>query len=155
MRILLQINNYGLMNLDNLFPSNNNSGGTNKKLDVDSLFSASTLITNNQPKITFTSQNLIDRNKKREDRKLCVYKKLLNFCFKRIDSADDDGFIDLIFEIPEFNSECKGYNSHECLIYIQSELNKQNIDNVIISVNKMYISWKSLIIDEKIKHQPK
>src|SRR5438128_454827 len=97
------------ISVDNLFPTEGNkSGARGKRLDINSLVSGSSII--NEPDITFTSDILIERRKKRRVEKLNCYRQMLKYCHERIAHADDDLKTDIFFNIVENIPECKEYS---------------------------------------------
>lgn len=138
--------------VDNLFPSSSNTSGTRgKKLDINSLFSGTPL--NNDPIITFTSDLLIDKIKKRRHQKIIYYKQFLKYCHERIFSANDDQETDMIFTVIDHIPECLDYKSLECLEYIADNLNAQLIDTSIISCTSIFISWKYIELKKENKEK--
>jgi hypothetical protein len=131
------------INVDNLFPSDENISGTRgKKLDVESLFSGTPL--NKDPDITFTSDKLIKKRVKRREEQLKYYKQMLKYCHQRIDDADDNHDTDMIFTVVDTIPECKEYNPRECLEYISDKLREDDLDTAILTDTTMFITWKYL-----------
>lgn len=61
----------------------------------------------------------------------------------KINSAIDINMTDIFFQVTDAYFGCKLYNSYECLSQIQEKLRKKNFDTLIISSNKIFISWKN------------
>lgn len=142
------------INVDNLFPSDDNISGTRgRKLDIDTIFSC--VMLNDEPNITFTTDVLLNKIKKRREKKLLSYRNMLKYCYQRIESADDDYLTDIMFKIVDSVPECKEYNSNECLEYISDKLRSQNIDTIIIDNNTMFITWKYLELKYEDKKETK
>jgi hypothetical protein len=131
-----------IISIDKLFPSETKSGCRGKKLDVESLFSGTFL--NDEPEITFTSDILLKKIKKRRREKLNYFRQMLKYCFKRINATDDDNGTDIIFTVIENIPECKEYDPRSCLEYISIKLREQFIDTVILTDTTMFITWKYL-----------
>jgi len=133
--------------VDMLFPMETNKSGTKgKQLDIDTLFRDTPL--NKQPVISFTSDVLIDRIKKRRLNKLNCYLKMLQYCHERIKNADELGCTDIEFVVVETYPECRDYDPYECLEFISEKLRQDYFDTIIISDVSMFITWK--YIEEKI-----
>lgn len=130
------------INIDNLFPEGNKSGTRCSKLDIDTLFSGTSI--NNEPEITFSSDMLLNKIKKRRIEKLKCYRQMLKYCHERINSADDNLETDIIFTVLEQIPDCKDYNPHECLEYISIKLRDESIDTTILTNTTMFITWKYL-----------
>lgn len=126
--------------VDNLFPTEIKSGKRRNKLDVNSLFNMSSF--NNDPDITFTSDILIDRIKKRRIEKLRCYKNMLIHCHNKIKDVDDNGGTDLIFNILANMTECKDYKPNECIYYISVKLRDDDFDTFIMSDTSIFVTWK-------------
>lgn len=132
--------------VDKLFPSENKSGTLGRRMDVNTLFSGTAL--NTEPDITFTSDILLERIKKRRVEKLSCYMNMLKYCHKRIADADNDQGTDIIFKIVESVPECKDYIPRECLEYISVKLREDDLDTTILTDNTMFITWRYL----ELKH---
>jgi hypothetical protein len=131
------------INIDNLFPSECNTSGTKgKKLDIETIFLNTAL--NTEPDISFTSDVLVGRIKKRRENKLNYYKQMLKYCHVRIDSADNNQDSDIVFTVLESIPECKDYDSIECLDYISKKLREDDLNTVILNDTSMFISWKNI-----------
>ncbi|VBB18257.1 hypothetical protein YASMINEVIRUS_720 [Yasminevirus sp. GU-2018] len=128
--------------IDNLFPSESKSGTRGRKMDINTLFSNTPL--NPEPDITFTSDVLLDRIKKRRAEKLLCYMNMLKYCHKRIADADEDQGTDIILKVVETVPECKDYDPRECLEYISIKLREDDFDTTILTDTTMFITWKYL-----------
>ena len=144
-----------IMSVDKLFPSEENKSGTRgNKLDVDTIFVNTPL--NNEPKITFTSNVLLERIKKRRKKKLNYYKQMLKYCHERIESSDNDQGTDVVFTIVENIPEFKDFSPRECLEYISIKLREEFFDTTILTDTTMFITWKYLELKkETLKQQEK
>lgn len=132
-----------LINVDDLFPSSTNKSGTRgKKMDIDTLFSHTSM--NNEPIVTFSSEVLLDKIDRRRKEKLNFFKQMLNYCHKRINDADDDQTTDIVFTVVDSIPECKNYNPRECLEYISIKLREEYFDTTILTDTTMFITWKYL-----------
>ncbi len=131
------------MCVDKLFPSDENKSGTKgNKLDIDTIFVNTPL--NNEPKITFSSNVLLERIKKRRKKKLNYYKQMLKYCHERIENTDNDQETDVVFTIVENIPEFKDFNPRECLEYISKKLREDDFDTTILTDTTMFITWKYL-----------
>lgn len=131
------------MCVDKLFPSDENkSGSRGNKLDIDTIFVNTPL--NNEPRITFSSNILLERIKKRRKKKLNYYKQMLKYCHEQIENADNDQGTDVVFTIVETMPEFKDFNPRECLEYISIKLREEDFDTTILTDTIMFITWKYL-----------
>lgn len=143
------------MNVDSLFPSNQKSGERNKKMDVETIFINTPL--NEKPKVsTFSSDMLIDRLKRKEQRKLNFYSDMLAFCHEKIDFADNNGETDLLFTVPLSMSVCKEYEPIECLTFVSDNLRKDDFDTSLYPDSFcLFITWKNIEQKKKEKEKEK
>lgn len=137
--------------IDDLFPSDNKSGVTGKKLDIETLFSNTPL--NNDPSITFSSDILIERRKKRRKEKLNHYRQILKYCHKRIEEADENQDTDIFFTVVDTITECKDYCPLECLNYISVKLREEDFDTIMLSDTTIFITWKYIELKKEINKQ--
>lgn len=89
---------------------------------------------------------ILERKKVQE-----LYEVKYNECLMKINSAIDINMTDIFFQVTDMYFGCKLYNSYECLTIIQEKLRKKNFDTLIISNNKIFISWKNSNFLEKSK----
>lgn len=140
------------MSVDKLFPSDENkSGARGNKLDIETIFVNTPL--NDEPKITFTSNVLLERIKKRRKKKLNYYKQMLKYCHERIESADNDQGTDVVFTIVENIPEFKDFNPRECLDFISIKLREEHFDTTILTDTTMFITWKYLELKKETQKQ--
>lgn len=137
--------------IDNLFPTDSRSGTKGRKLDVESLFSGTPL--NTEPDITFTSDSLIERIKKKRLEKLMCYNNMLKYCHNRIKATDEDQGTDIIFSVVESVPECKNYNPKECLEYISIKLREDDFDTTVLTDTTMFITWRYLELKKEDRIQ--
>ena len=144
------------ISIDKLFPQGTNkSGSQGKKLDIDTLFKGTPL--NNEPDISFSSDILLDKIKKRRKNKLKKFNEMLRYCYQRIEETNDNNDTDLIFTVIENIPDCKEYDPKECLEYISFKLRTQDLDTKILSNTSIFITWKYIELkketaDNKINH---
>jgi predicted alpha/beta-fold hydrolase len=81
---------------------------------------------------------------KKKEKALQYYEKIYKNCLYKINKVIENDKFDVLFTIPEFNNECKYYNSIDCLDYIQTKLKKIKFDTKILSNTDIYISWFKL-----------
>lgn len=132
------------ISIDNLFPTDVKSGTKGRRMDIETLFSNTPLNQNQDPDITFTSDILLNKIKKRREEKLICYRNMLKYCHKRIADTDDDQGTDMILTMVESIPECRDYSSRECLEYISIKLREENFDTTILTDTTMFITWKYL-----------
>lgn len=137
--------------VDNLFPSENKSGTRGRKLDIESIFSGTLL--NNEPDITFTSDILIERIKKRRLEKLKHYKNMLKYCHDRILATSEDLGTDVIFTVVDIVPECKEYDPRECIDYISAKLREDDFDTIILTDTTMFVTWRYLELKKEDRNK--
>lgn len=139
------------INIKNIFDDNYNltrsivqEGGGNYSLHN---FNVSDLTPNSNPYVKLTDDFLINKikyNEYSEQKKTQeLYENKYNECLMKINSAIDVNITDIFFQVLNAHFGYKLYNSYECLTFIQEKLRKKNFDTLIISNNKMFISWKN------------
>lgn len=135
-------------NIETFFPSDKNINGYNGKFDINTLFKTKT--DNEELEILNPAQliEIININKKKV---MKHYTLLYNACGAKIKSANNYGITDIIFDIPEFITDCPEYNSLDCVKFIKKNLQEQIFDTYIISEIQLFISWHKLMLNHKIK----
>jgi hypothetical protein len=139
------------INIKNIFDDNYNltksivqEGGGNYSLHN---FNVSDLTPNSNPYVKLTDDFLINKikyNEYSEQKKTQeLYESKYNECLMKINSAIDVNITDIFFQVLNAHFGCKLYNPYECLTFIQEKLRKKNFDTLIISNNKIFISWKN------------
>lgn len=128
--------------VDNLFPSEIQSGSRGNRFDVETLFANSPL--NNEPELRFSSDLLLARINKRRNEKLKCYRQMLNYCHSKIAETDSNNGTDIVVTIVESFPECKEYNTNECLEYISNKLREEDINTFILNDNTIFITWYCL-----------
>lgn len=134
------------LNIKNLFMKNNPNAQFNstKKITVDSLVNSNTF------KTSISDDYIIDKimtNKKNLSLKVKgMYESKYAECLVKIDQSLGIGLTDMLFSVETSYFDCTGYNSIECLTYIQDKLNKKNFLTMIVSNKQLFVSWK--YIDE-------
>jgi hypothetical protein len=142
-------NNLDKLNIENLFSiRTNNKRFTNGKLDINTLFKRKV---QTEEDVEFNSEVLLDSiNKKREKMKE-VHINLYKNCCDKIITANSSGVTDIIYEIPITIPECIGFDSFNCLKYIQNKLYDNCITSLIITQNKIFLSWVN--IEKKLSNK--
>ena len=88
--------------------------------------------------------NKIKYNENFEKKKVYeLYEVKYNESLMKINNAIDINMTDIFFQVTDAYFGCKLYNPYECLNLIQNKLRKKNFDTLIISNNKIFISWKN------------
>jgi hypothetical protein len=138
------------INIKNIFDDNYNLtksiiNNTNK-YTIQNL-NVNDLMPNSNSYVRLTDEFLINKikyNENIEKKKLQeLYEVKYNECLMKINSAIDISMTDIFFQITDAYFGYKIYNSFECLSLIQDKLRKKNFDTLIISNNKIFISWKN------------
>jgi hypothetical protein len=143
------------INIKNIFDNNYNL--TKSIINVEEHnyssynFNVSDLTPNSNPYIKLTDEYLINKikynefyeQKKTEE----LYESKYNECLMKINNAIDINITDIFFQVLNAHFGYKLYNSYKCLLFIQEKLRKKNFDTLIISNNKMFISWKNSKFD--------
>ena len=139
------------INIKNIFDDNYNltksivkEGDGNYSLHN---FNVSDLTPNSNPYVKLTDDFLINKikyNEYSEQKKTQeLYESKYNECLMKINSAIDVNITDIFFQVSNAHFGYKLYDSYECLTFIQEKLRKKNFDTLIISNNKIFISWKN------------
>jgi hypothetical protein len=140
------------ISVDSLFPEGKYKTRTNnKKLDIDILFKGTTL--NDDPNISFSSDKLLDKIKKRRKNKLKKYNEMLRYCYQRIEETDNNNDTDLVFNVIKNIPDCKEYIPSECLEYISLKLRTHDLDTKILSDTAIFITWKYLELKKENNKQ--
>lgn len=110
-------------------------------------FNVNDLTPNSNPYVKLTDEYLINKikyNEYIEEKKVKdLYEIKYNECLMKINSAIDVNITDIFFQITDAYFGYKLYNPQNCLNFIQEKLRKKNFDTLIISKNKIFISWKN------------
>ena len=139
------------LNIENLFSNDLNKPITNGRLDINTLFKKSI----DDDKVEFKSEILLNTIHKKREKINKTYNMIYKSCCDKIVSANSAGITDIIHEIPIVVQECIGYNSLDCLIFIQNKLQEQSILTKLLTKSKIFITWnaleKHLLIQKSIK----
>jgi hypothetical protein len=88
--------------------------------------------------------NKIKYNEAHEKKKVSeLYEVKYNECLMKINNAIDINMTDIFFQVTDAYFGYKLYNPYECLILIQEKLRNKKFNTLIISNNKIFISWKN------------
>jgi hypothetical protein len=138
------------INIKNIFDDNYNL--TKSIIDYPSKYTINNLTVNDltpksNPYVKMTDEFLINKikyNEHIEQKKVQdLYEIKYNECLMKINSAIDVNMTDIFFQVTDAYFGCKLYNSYLCLSFIQEKLRNKNFDTLIISNNRMFISWKN------------
>jgi hypothetical protein len=138
------------INIKNIFDDNYNLtksiADDSNKFSIHNL-NVNDLTANLNPYVKLTDDYLINKikyNEHVEKKKVQeLYEVKYNECLMKINSAIDVNMTDIFFQVLDAHFGCKLYNSYECLNSIQEKLRKKNFDTLIISNNRIFISWKN------------
>lgn len=130
------MNNLSNFSISNLFHTNQNTNFVGK-LDINTLFHSE------ETSFQFDSRSLLNRIHEKRNMLQKQYMKIYKKCCETIKNANDGGYYQIRYDIPLY-SECVGYNCSDCLLFIQSNLDKQYLDTAIKPPNSIHISWKNL-----------
>ncbi len=120
---------------------NGSSGNNNRNnLDVRSLMT----ITNSyyDQNLNFTAEQIIKTNKEKREKILEVYNKYYYKCIEKIKLLNNQGKIDLIYEIPEVIPETPDYVAKFCVDYISNKLKTNYFDTYIMNPTTIFVTWK-------------
>ena len=154
------------LDLKEIMPSNNkHSSDSNANSDTQTdtysvkNFSVKNLTpkTNNISKLTDDYIiNKIKYNEAVEKKKLLeLYDTKYNESLIKINNAIDIGITDIFFTVPDAFFGYKFYTPTECLEFSQKKLRNKNFDTLIINNTTMFISWKNLIMFNRLKESAK
>jgi hypothetical protein len=140
-------NVFSKMNIETLMPSKNNNYNHSRRLDVNTISYGKQI--NLDPSRDFNSNDLLtgiyERRKKIRNWLVDMY----NLCCTRIKDADENGFTDLVFELPELLMDSSLFKEKECIEYISKNLREQNIDTLLLKNNKLFITWKYIELNKE------
>ena len=135
------------LTVDSLFPADNGngqsgriSGNTNKRLDIETLFTNTPL--DKTTNINFNTNIMINRREKMRKKKLEIFRHMLRYCYDRIEAADADHITDIVFTVMDNVPDCKSFDPVECMEYIQEKIRCHDFDTLILNNNSMFITWK-------------
>lgn len=98
-------------------------------------------------------KDLIHKNEKRFKEKENVKNMFLERCHIRIDSYNNFGREDILFEVPSFVIGLPPYNQWDVLEFLVESLHEDGFYVIRVpKTNSIYISWKKKDID-KIKNK--
>ena len=98
-------------------------------------------------------KDLIHKNEKRVKEKENVKNMFLERCHIRIDSYNNFGREDILFEVPSFVIGLPPYNQWDVLEFLVESLKEDGFYVIHVpKTNSIYISWKKKDID-KIKNK--
>ena len=137
------------INIKNIFDDNYNLtksiSDDSNKYSIQNL-NVNDLAAKSNPYVKLTDDYLINKikyNEHIEKKKVQeLYETKYNECLMKINSAIDINMTDIFFQVNDNFFGAKLYNSRECLLFIQTKLRNKNFDTLIISNNKIFISWK-------------
>jgi hypothetical protein len=134
-----------ILTVDQLFPSETNKSGTKgKRLDINTLFSGTA--TNPDVVIDMSHETLIQRKKQRKEDLHRQYMLEYKRCWERINSADQDGLNEFIFEAQPIIERFPEYSPLDCIELIQDKLRTEEfMDTAILDNNQsIYICWVNI-----------
>jgi hypothetical protein len=95
-------------------------------------------------KFNLNIDRLIHLRDERENKVISEYEKMYNNCIGKITMANELNKTSVVFNAPESVYGYFNYSSSECVKYINKKLESEKFDTLIISDNKLYISWLNL-----------
>jgi len=132
-------------NIETFFPNNLDETKLNYhngKFDVDTLFKP---LFEKETLTVLDKSELLDTIIKKKSRLKKYYTQYYNNCCSKIKSANKYSITDIIFDIPEFISECPDYNPGECIRFIKKNLSGQLFNTYIISPMQIFITWHDIM----------
>lgn len=123
------------INIENIFGI---TKPTYKPLDISSLHYP---IDKKITYVDFSVENLINEDLEKKEKAINEYKKIFNLVLKKIKENNKIGIKDIIYEVPVTIFLVPEYDSYKCLQFIEVRLRKYQLNTLIISDNKIFISW--------------
>ncbi len=119
---------------------NNNKSNNKSNIDIKSLMT----ITNSyyDHTINFTADQIIKLNKEKREKILEVYNKYYYKCIEKIKLLNNQGKIDLIYEVPEIIPECPDYIAKFCIEYMCKKLKENYFDTYMMNPTTLFVTWK-------------
>jgi hypothetical protein len=105
------------------------------------IFCVSNFVNIDNEEKPFDAEKLIRVRKNKRKKLLDNYVKIYNKCLENIETVNSLSETHLYFEVPSELIECYGYNSNDCVEYIENKLRNQYIDTLKISKSTLYVSW--------------
>lgn len=124
--------------INNLFKGANDF----KPLNVHTLYEIKG--NKDKEKVNLNIDRLINLRDERENRIIVQYEKSYNTCLTKITTANELGKTSVVFTVSETVYGYFNYNPIECIKYINSKLEEEKFDTLILNDTTIYISWLNL-----------
>lgn len=116
-------------------------------IDIKSLMS---LANNNQDETrNFSPELIINKRKERREKILESYNKEYGQCIDKIKMLNEQGKLDLIYEVPRFSVTCSDYISSQCIDFIVTKLSLNYMDAFKINDTSVFVTWKYIELNKE------
>lgn len=127
---------------DNIDCINNSGSGP-------TIFSVNSLIESNTFKKSISDDYVVNKIKSLRQHEITKINDLCEMkykeCLIKINNSIEIGLTDIVFNIELAYFGYNGFNSFECLKYIQNKLNAKNFLTMLMSNVEIFVSWKNLV----------
>lgn len=89
-------------------------------------------------------KSIIEENNRKNKIKYEYMNKIYDNCWSEIERTNKLNGRDIVVKIVRNIPDCPLYNGHECLLYISSQLRKQNFNTLEIDEGTLFISWADI-----------
>jgi len=129
------------ININNLFSQNAQTkvNSSSKSLNIYSLFNRDI-----PKKDNFSIDKLINIREKREKKIIKEYRKKYRHCLDKIEETNNLDKYDTVYIVPMAMYDHTDYDPEACIEYIDKKLKKYYMDTLVLSSNKIFISWNNI-----------
>ena len=103
---------------------------------------------------SFSIYEIHKRQRKKEIRRVRLYKKILNRCFYKINLAVEKEQLFCFYQLPEYVSGSPLYNMTDCLFFILEELANKGFSCKYCHPLQIYITWPQKEKNLKLDYTP-
>ena len=143
------------LNIFSMFPQDNNNNNNininnnNKnKLNIHTFFEK----TNTNMKIKqLDSNKLIETKIIKRKKVLEKHIEVLNSCYNSIETANNSGITDLIFNVPHVFLGCSYYDQVMCSEFVLKKLHEKSLDAYILDNFEIFITWQYIELNKEQK----
>ena len=96
---------------------------------------------NEENDYTFSVYEIHKKQEQKENRRLNLYKKIINRCFNRIKLAVENEELFCFYQLPEYIPGAPIYNMTDCLFFIINELTSKGFQCKYCYPLLIYITW--------------
>jgi len=124
------------ISINNIFNTNDR-----RVLDVNNIYGQQA---QSEKKVQFSVDRLIKLREERKAKLYAEYKKQLNICLNRINTANNLNRTEVMYDVPDGLYGHSDYVPGDCLAYIKNKIKGMKLDVVVLSDRSILISWLHL-----------